>query len=96
MTKFNISRYNFANISDNPPTFREILQTVRQAPKPIDELMDELAFLTERAPETVRMWAYNVQMPSPDTLRKLEDFFGIKAEDLFPKLKQKEIFPDDI
>lgn len=89
MIKFDLSRYNFSDIGNRPPTFKEIIQAAKRTPSPLQELIATISEITERAPETIRMWEYDVQLPSPDRIERLVEFTGIPAEVLFPKLKTK-------
>ncbi len=68
-------------------TFKDFYLQEKKKPSPAKIFIDEIAALTHRSPNTIRMWIQGHQ--TPDELAKaiLAERFGVDASTLFPTKK---------
>ena len=69
---------------DKNMTFFEIYQERKNQPTPAQRWVTEVAMLTDRSEQTVRMWLSGVQIPDSNVIKVLAQHFKCKASDLFP------------
>lgn len=70
-------------------TLKDLYLQEKNKPSPARIFIDEIAALTHRSPNTIRMWIFGHQ--TPDDLAKsiLSEKFGVDPEILFPPEQQK-------
>jgi hypothetical protein len=66
-------------------TFFEIYNEKKNQPTPAQRWVTEVAMLTDRSEQTVRMWLSGVQIPDCNVVKVLAQHFKCKASDLFPQ-----------
>lgn len=54
------------------------------------KMIREVAEVTKKAEATVRQWAKGAQTPDALTCDILAQYYGCKAEELFPRFNRKE------
>ena len=66
-------------------TFLELYQERKNEPTPAQKFVMEVAKLTDRSEQTVRMWLAGAQIPDPNVSRVIGAHFGIEPTSLFQK-----------
>ena len=64
-------------------TFTEIYLERKKEPTPAQKFVSEVAVLTSRSEQTVRMWLAGVQVPDPNVCKVIGSHFGVNPDALF-------------
>lgn len=64
-------------------SFTELYLERKNEPTPAQRFINEVAELTKRSEQTVRMWLSGVQIPDPNVMKVIGMHFGVDPESLF-------------
>lgn len=64
-------------------TFTEIYQERKNQPTPAQKFISEVAQLTDRSEQTVRMWLSGVQKPDSNVAKVIAQHFNVEPTTLF-------------
>ena len=70
-------------------TFRELYDAELKKPTPAAKFISDVAAVTCRKENTVRMWLAGRQFPDQLTRKQIASAFGVDAESLFPEEKEE-------
>lgn len=66
-------------------TFKDLYLQAKAKPSPAQSFIEDIAKLTKRSANTVRMWLQGRQVPDALAQSLIADKYGIEASVLFPK-----------
>lgn len=69
-------------------TFQELYEEAKNKPTPAQSFINEVAELTHRSVNTVRMWLVGRQAPDELAQNIIANKYGVQVETLFPKAKE--------
>ena len=64
-------------------TLNDLYNEAKQEPTPAQRFISEVAELTKRSEQTVRMWLSGVQIPDPNVTENIARHFNVDPESLF-------------
>lgn len=64
-------------------SFTELYLERKNEPTPAQRFINEVAELTKRSEQTVRMWLSGVQIPDPNVMKVIGMHFNVDPESLF-------------
>lgn len=64
-------------------TFTQLYLEAKNEPTPAQKFINEVAGLTKRSEQTVRMWLSGVQIPDPNVTANIAKHFNVDPESLF-------------
>lgn len=64
-------------------TFTDLYLERKNEPTPAQRFISEVAELTKRSEQTVRMWLSGVQIPDPNVTENIARHFNVDPESLF-------------
>lgn len=67
-------------------SFNDLYNERKSEPTPAQKFITEVAQLTNRSEQTIRMWLSGVQIPDPNVCRVIGLHFGVDSESLFERI----------
>lgn len=68
-------------------TFQDLYKEEKEKPTPAQQFIADIAELTHRSTNTVKMWLLGRQIPDELTRSVIADRYGVDSSSLFPTLK---------
>lgn len=72
-------------------TFFDLYNEQKSKPTPAQEFISEVARITKRTTNTVRMWLSGQQTPDALAQSIIAEHFGVSINSLFPKVEKTEV-----
>lgn len=66
-------------------TFKDLYLQEKEKPTPAQSFLEEIAELTKRSVNTVRMWIQGKQTPDKLAQSRIAEHYNIEISSLFPK-----------
>lgn len=68
----------------------ELYSALNNEETPKQKFLREVAEVTGRKPQTVKQWLSGTQFPTPETIEKIANHFGLDPLGLFPQINKEE------
>lgn len=71
-------------------SFIDLYEAAKKQPSPAAAFIKEVAELTHRSENTVRMWIWGRQQPDELTKEVIAKHFKVSADTLFPAMREED------